>query len=361
MITGPLGVVALQDSAYDDCPGSTARSLSGDKGIHVGSRTTNGDGETSVPATHATSTGDWLYPVFEGTGRRFGGANATGRPARYSEYRRGLLTRKISAGEGPLESGFRSMRPGDTLWLYADKGVGVVGRATVQRLTGRPEPHVDFTLDPAPSRILAQDPVSDRLVRRALPGVIDGPVPLFDHTDLLESFDWWLHELDDRDERRLEPLGVPSMRPVLQNRPSLLDEPSLAALVRVLRSQDLDLGVLSTRETGPVIVGRGDAQLVVGGLVIGGSATMPVQALRAAGVLAWSAWSLAQRVPGLDLEPIVWFAYRKAPSADVVRFLEYQGHSVSWLQNGQIEFGPRTRLRWQSRQGDAAGLFARRA
>jgi hypothetical protein len=88
---------------------------------------------------------------------------------------------------------------------------------------------------------------------------------------------------------------------------------------------------------------------------------MPVQALRSAGVLAWNAWSLAQRVPGLNLEPIVWFACRKAPSADVVRFLEYQGHFVSWLQNGQIEFGPRTRLRWQSRAGEATGLFVRRA
>jgi hypothetical protein len=253
------------------------------------------------------------------------------------------------------------MRPGDTLWLYADKGVGVVGRATVEQLAGRPEPHVVFTLDRAPSLILAQDPVSAQLVRRALPGVIDGPVPLLEHAELLDSFEWWLNDLDGRDERRLEPLGVPTLRPAVQSRPALLDDPSLAALVRVLRAQDLALGVLTTRETGPMIVGRGDSQLVVGSLVSGGSATMPVQALRSAGVLAWNAWSLAQRVSGLDLEPIVWFACRKPPSADVVRFLEYQGHSVSWLQNGQIEFGPRTRLRWQSRQGDAAGLFVRRA
>jgi hypothetical protein len=324
----------------------------------VGSPTTNGDG---VSTAAATTGGDWLYPVFEGTGRRFGGAHATGRPFRYSEYRRGLLARKISVGEGPLESGFRSMRPGDTLWLYADKAVGVVGRATVARLTGRPEPHVVFRFDRTPSRILAEDPVSAQLVRRALPGVIDGPVPLLEHPELLESFEWWLNELDDRDAHRLEPLGVPPMRSVLQSRPSLLDEPSLGALVRTLRGQDLALGVLSTRETGAVIVGRGDSQLVVGGLVSGGTATMPVQALRSAGVLAWNAWSLAQRVPGLDLEPIVWFACRKPPSADVVRFLEYQGHSISWLQNGQTEFGPRTRLRWQSRQSETAGLFVRRA
>jgi hypothetical protein len=327
----------------------------------VGTPATNGAGGSGAPVTNAASTGDWLYPVFEGTGRRFGAAHATGRPARYGEYRRGLLARKISVGEGPLESGFRSMRPGDALWLYADKGVGVVGRATVVHLTGRPEPHVEFTLDRPPCRILAQDPVSDQLVRRALPGVIDGPVPLLEHPELRESFEWWLNDLGDRDERRLEPIDVPPMRPALESRSSLLDEPSLAALVRTLRAQDFALGVLNTRETGPMIVARGDSRLVVGSLAAGGSATLPVQALRSAGVLAWNAWSLAQRMPGLDLEPIVWFACRKAPNADVVRFLEYQGHSVSWLQNGQTEFGPRTRLRWQSRQGEATGLFVRRA
>ncbi len=327
----------------------------------MGSPTTNGDSDPGVPVTQAAAAGEWLYPAFERTGRRFGGTHGPGRPARYSEYRRGVLARTISAGEGPLESGFRSMRPGDTLWLYADKGVGVAGRATVVRLTGRPEPRVEFTLDRAPSRVLAQDPVSAQLVRRALPGVIDGPISLLEHPELRRSLEWWVHELGDRDERRLEPIGVPPMRRVLRDRAALLDEPSLAALVRTLRAQDLALGVLSTRETGPMIVGRGELQLVVGGLVSGGSAIVPVQALRAAGVLAWNAWSLAQRVPGLELEPIVWFACRKAPNADVVRFLEYQGHSVSWLQNGQIEFGPRTRLRWQSRQSETAGLFARRA
>lgn len=321
----------------------------------------NGDGEPGAATPNPASLGDWLYPVFEGTGRRFEGPHVTSRPARFSEYRRGVMARTITKGEGPLESGFRSMRPGDTLWLYADRGVGVVGRARVVRLQGRPEPHVEFALDRAPTRVLAQDPVTAQLVQLALPGVIDGPVPLLEHPEVRERFEWWLHDLGVQDQQRLEPIGVPPMRRVLESRSSLLDEPSLAALVRTLRSQDLALGVLRPRETGPLIVGLGDSELVVGGLVSGGSATIPIQALRTAGVLAWNAWSLAQRVPGPDVEPIVWFACRNAPSADMVRFLEHQGHSVSWLQNGQTEFGPHTRLRWPTRPAEATGRFVRRA
>lgn len=132
----------------------------------------------------------WIYPIFDGSGRQFLGPGGARVRARYPDYRRALLAGRITRGEGPLESGFRSIREGDLLWLYADHEVGVVGRARVSKLTGRPAPWVTFTLDRPASRVLAQDPLTGSLLRRGFTGVIDGPAPLADHPQAREGLEW---------------------------------------------------------------------------------------------------------------------------------------------------------------------------
>jgi hypothetical protein len=293
----------------------------------------------------------WVYPILDGTGRRFSGpANAECR-TRYTDYRRALLDGRITRGEGPLESGFRSMGEGDVLWLFAGVDVGVVGRARVSKLAGRPAPWVTFTLDRPASRVLAQDPVPGNLVRRGFASVIDGPVPLADHPEVYDGLGWWVDQLDERDRRRLEPIGVSSLRHALTREPSLLDPPALGALVRTLRSQDLAVGVSTEPDGVARIVGLNGKLLVMGLAVPGSQAAVPSDVIRSVGMLVWSGWSLAQHAPNLGLEPHLFLACKKAPSVELVRFLEDQHHLVLWVHGEQIDFGPRTRLRWQSGLG----------
>jgi hypothetical protein len=297
----------------------------------------------------------WVYPIVDGTGRRFTGPADAECRTRYTDYRRALLAGRITRGEGPLESGFRSMGEGDVLWLFAGD-VGVVGRARVSRLVGRPAPWVRFTLDRPASRVLAQDPVPANLIRRGFTGVIDGPVPLADHPEACDGLEWWVDQLDERDRRRLEPIGVPSLRHTLTRRPSLLDPPALGALVRTLRSRDLAVGVDTEPDGGPRIVGLNGKVVVVGVAVPGSQAAVPSDVVRSVGMLVWSGWSIAQRAPRRGLEPHLFVACKKAPSVELVRFLEDQHHLVLWVRGDQIDFGPRTRLRWQSGLGEARPL-----
>jgi hypothetical protein len=317
---------------------------------------------TASESTMTSSTrAEWLYPILDGAGRRFSGPKGTMRGLDYADYRRAVLAGRIDGGSGALESGFRSMKVGDCLWLFLDTGVGVIGRGTVVSLSGRPEPYVEFTLDRDETAILAQDPVSSDLVRRSLPGVIEGPVPLVQHEELARGLAWWIDGLGERDQRWLEPFGVPPLRSVLARQPSLLNEPSLAALVRALRSRDLALGLVTVPDLGPALVACDDSVLIVGRGVNGGPGARPTQALKSLGLLAWSAWSLAQPTSGEKREPVVWLACRTPPTADFVHFVEHLGHSISWVQNGQHEFGPRTRLRWQSPLGKAGLPLEQRA
>jgi hypothetical protein len=315
----------------------------------------------SESAIRTSTRAEWLYPVLDDAGRRFAGPKGPMRGLDYADYRRAVLAGRIDRGSGALESGFRSMKTGDCLWLFLDTGVGVIGRGTVVGLNGRPEPFVEFTLDRDESQILAQDPVSSELVHRSLRGVIEGPVPLAQHAELAGGLAWWIGGLGERDERWLEPIGVPPLRQVLARQPAVLNEPSLAALVRALRTRDLALGLVTVPDLGPAVVACDDGVLIVGRGVNGGPGARPTQALKSLGLLAWSAWSLAQPASGHKLEPVVWLACRTPPTADFVHFVEHLGHSISWVQNGQHEFGPRTRLRWQSPLGKADLPLERRA
>jgi hypothetical protein len=233
------------------------------------------------------------------------------------------------------------------LWLFADGDAGVVGRATVGEVFGRPEPRVRFTLDRPTSRVLAQDPLPCTLVRRSLPRPHAGPVSLAQHTGLTQGLEWWVELLDDRDERRLEPLGVPTLRRVAGRRASLLNDPSLAGLVRTLRSLDFAVGVHAESATTSFLVGLGERRLVVGCLVRGGQTAQPTPAvLRTIAAVGWRAWSLKEQLPAASLEADQWFAFSRVPHPQLVRFLEAGDHSVSWFQGGHMELGPRTRLRW---------------
>jgi hypothetical protein len=291
--------------------------------------------------------GHWLYPILPGTGRRFSGRTVT-TGSRFEEYRRAIVGAKVSRGEGPLESGFLTIRPGDVLWLYAGDELGVVGRAVVRELEGRPEPRVAFRLDRAASRVLALDPVPGPLARRRLPAPLDHPVALADHPELAAGFEWWVDHLDERDQRRLDPIGVPSLRQAITKNKALLDEPTFAGLVRTLRALDLALGIPNRRDGDADLVARNGTVLVVGRVVDGAQAATPNRVLDEVGATGWCGWSLAERAPELDLEPHLWFACTRQPTARLIAFMEDQGDSISWFQGGRVELGPRTRLRWQA-------------
>lgn len=311
-------------------------------GDDVNGRGDNGDG-SAVP-TSAAPLHHWLYPMLAGGPGHFEGSDRRYR-ADFDVYRRAAMAGRILRGEGPLAAGFRSIREHDMLWLFAGEA-GVVGRATVREVFGRPEPRVRFTLDRPTSRILAQDPLPGALVRRSLPRPHHGPVSLVEHPGLTEGLEWWVELLDDRDQRRLDPLGVPTLRRVIARRPALLNDPSLAGLVRTLRTFDCAVGV-HTEGTASYLVGLGERRLVVGCLVRGGQAAQPTPAvLRTIAAVGWRAWSLKEQLAAPTLEPNEWFAFSRVPHPHLVRFLEDADHSVSWFQGGQMELGPRTRLRW---------------
>jgi hypothetical protein len=293
----------------------------------------------------------WLYPILPGTGRRLSGRSVTC-GTRFEEYRRAVVGAKVSRGEGPLESGFLSIRPGDILWLYAGDDLGIVGKAEVTDTEGRPEPRVSFALDRAASRTLALDPVPGALARRRLPAPLDHPIPLAEHPELSRGFEWWVDHLDERDQRRLEPIGVPSLRQAMQRSKTILDEPTFAGLVRTLRALDLALGVPGRSDGDADLVARNGNVLIVGRVVDGAQAATPTRVLDEIGSTAWCGWSLAERAPDLDLEPHLWFACTRQPSAKLIAFTEDQGDSISWIQNGRVELGPRTRLRWQAEAAD---------
>jgi len=310
----------------------------------VNGRGGNGD-ESAVPTSSAPMH-HWLYPMLAGGPGHFEGSDRRYR-SDFEVYRRAAMAGRILRGEGPLAAGFRSIREHDVLWLFAGVDAGVVGRGTVREVFGRPEPRVRFTLDRATSRILAQDPLPGALVRRSLPRPSHGPTPLAEHAGLAEGLDWWVELLDDRDQRRLAPLGVPTLRQVIARRTSLLADPSLAGLVRTLRSFDFAVGVHTERTSGSYLVGLGEHRLVVGCLIRGGQSAQPTPSvLRTIASVGWRAWSLKEHLSDAPVEANQWFAFSRVPHPHLVRFLEEGDHSVSWLQGGQMELGPRTRLRW---------------
>jgi len=145
---------------------------------------------------------------------------------------------------------------------------------------------------------------------------------------------------------------VPSLRQVLQRDRALLTRSALAGLVRTLRTHDLALGVPTGRDAAADLIARNGHLLVLGRVVTTTRNGPPQEALDAVGPLTWQGWNLAERAAELQLEPHLWFACTKAPGGDAVRFLEAHDYSVSWVDRDRMEFGPRTRLRWQPGAAD---------
>ena len=186
-------------------------------------------------------------------------------------------------------------------------------------------------------------------MRRSLTKVAHGPVSLVEHPGLTQGLDWWVEQLDDRDRRRLEAVGVPTLRRVIARQPSLLNDAGMAGMVRMLRSFDFAVGVRTQRTGPPYLIGLGERRLVVGCLVRGGQGATPSPgALRTFASVAWCGWSIVEQTPSLALELNQWFMFGRTPHPELVRFLEDGDHSVSWFQSGHMELGPRTRLRWLS-------------
>ncbi len=297
-----------------------------------------------MPAPAVDRPREWLYPNHGGGWRLChtdGSAVARSEPA----WRAAALAGRLVHGSGPLEAGFLSLRTGDVLWLYESDERGVIGRAVVELVAGRPAPHIEFLVDRAATRVLALDPVPGSLVRRQLGTRIDVPIRLDPRAVVTEGLHWWLDHLGDRDAQRLAPFDVTPLRAASAQQRGLLCASPIAATARALRAHDFALGFPQGRLRIADLVGH-DGETMVGVRVLdAGRGAFPRTALEAIGPLDWSTWSLAHGVdPPLAVH--CWLVCRGRPSGDLVRFMEDHGHSLAWSDDGRVEAGPRTRLRW---------------
>ena len=313
-------------------------------GDHVDGRGGNGDG--SAEPTSSAPTHHWLYPMLAGGPGHFEGSDRRYR-ADFEVYRRAAMAGRILRGEGPLAAGFRSIREHDVLWLFAGGEAGVVGACHGPRglraaraegpLHARPCDVSDPGPGPGPgcARPSVPPPGSARsgLARRAR-----GP------------------------HRGARVVGRPARRPrPAASRPTRCPDASTGSSRGARRcsttraspgscarcaSFDFAIGV-RTEGNASYLVGLGERRLVVGCLVRGGQDAQPTPAvLRTIAAVGWRAWSLKEQLGAATLEPNEWFAFSRAPHPQLVRFLEDGDRSVSWFQGGQMELGPRTRLRW---------------
>lgn len=286
--------------------------------------------------------GHWLYPL-SGTGRRF--TTATGSfAAEYRKLRNAALSGAVREGSGPFERGFLTVANGDLLWLHDP--VGIVGLARVIAHSGRPSPTVTFRVERGPTRVLVQDPVPASLLRRWLRSSPRQPVELSHDNILTEGLVWWLDQLDARDRHRLEPIDVPTLREVAMRHRDRLDDATVAATVRALRSRDLAVGLPTGKTRAADVVARNGDRLVVCRIVreFGDRGRRTV--LESLGGLAWYGRSLADAAPRLGLRPDLWLVFTQAPSDDLVRFLEDEGRSVAWQEGAELRLSAATMQRW---------------
>ena len=288
---------------------------------------------------------EWLYPLTEGPEGTSFGQDAGRCSGRFADYCRAVTSNRISRGEGPLQAAFRSMGVGDVLWLYAGRDVGIVGRGTVRKLRGRPEPRVTFGLDRTASRLLAQDPMPGSVVRRWLSGPMDRPLPLAEHAELTERLASWIEDLEEDDRRRLEPLGVASLRQALRRNPSLLEDPPFGAFTRMLRARGMAIGVPGS-PSGVSVVACDDQALVVA-RIVEASKTAGRRVLESVGLLGWYGRSLALDRSNEASTPTIWHVFGNPPPADLVAFLEDVGNFVGWSENDSLALGPLTKPRWE--------------
>jgi hypothetical protein len=285
---------------------------------------------------------DWLYPVTQGGSAAYFGRD-TGCSGDLAEFRRVVTASRIVHGEGPLWSGYRSLRVGDALWLYGGTEIGIMGRATVRKLERNPEPRVRFALDRPTSRTLVLDPMPASMARRSLPGPIDRPIPLAEHPELRERLQWWIEELETDDRARLEPLGLRTLRHALRHDPSPLRSPGFSAAVRMLRARQLAIGV-PPASSGVTLVGCDDQALVVASQVRTPTGATPRQVLQSVGLFAWYGRSLPWTGSG-GSAPSVFLVFESAPSAALVTCLEDLGTFVCWAEGDGLELAPTTRRR----------------
>lgn len=308
------------------------------------------DGEGAVPATgHGPQ--EWLYLIPEVPNGTFFGTDRA--CSRFVDYRRAVTSTSISRGEGPLQAGFLSMRVGDILWLCGAGDIGIMGRGTVRKLVRRPEPWVTFALDRTVSRVLAQDPMPASIARRWLSGPINRTMQLPERSELHTRLQWWIGEVEQDDQRRLEALEVPSLRQTLRAEPSRLDCPSLSAFVRMLRAREMAIGMPSA-PSGASIVACDDRVLVVAS-VVQPSKTAGRRTLESIGPLGWYGRSLAQNGSNRGLTPHIWLVFANPPPADFVAFLEDAGNFVGWSEGDNLLLGPLTKSRWEATSRVHAG------
>jgi hypothetical protein len=291
----------------------------------------------------------WLYSMGEGSGAAF--LRGNDRLDRYSEYRTAIVAGALRTGEGPLDSGFLSIRAGDVFWLYGGDHLGIVGRGTVKEIRGRPDARVTFTVDRAESRVLVLDPIPAGPVRRRVRVTRSGALPLSDHPAASQGFQWWLDRLGERDQHQLERFDVTPLRDVIARRPSRLHDDALVGLIRALRIQGLGIGLTPARVAADVVAANDDS-LVVGLALASDRSGVPRQLLDVLGELEWFGWSLTE---GYARAVHLWVGYPSEPRPDVVNFLEQQGHSVSWLRGSHIEMSAATAKRWQTGAHDPRG------
>lgn len=286
--------------------------------------------------------GHWLYPL-SGTGRRL--TTSTGSfAADHRKLRSAALAGTIREGSGPFDRGFLTVATGDLLWLHDP--VGIVGLARVIEHSGRPTPSVTFRVERAPTRVLVQDPVPTALLRRWLRSSPRQPVELSHDHVLTEGLHWWLAQLDARDQHRLGPIGVSSLREVAIRHRDRLDDATVAATVRAFRSRDLAVGLPTGKGRVADLVARNGDRLAIARVVREAGDRGRRAVLESLGNLSWYARTLVGEAPELGLRPDLWLVFTQSPAEDLVRFLEDDGRSVAWQEGAELRLSAATVERW---------------
>jgi hypothetical protein len=291
---------------------------------------------------------EWLVPVSRYT--RF--TTAAGRVLKpsFATLQEAALADRIERIVCDVRGPLVDIRAGDQVWCYTPElevGVFAVGRA--RRPTATKKPTVTVAVDRGRTRVFASDPLPAAVVRRWVPELRQGAVPLMSRPRALTVLDGWQRERAERDAELLTPLRVTPWRKA--TRASGDDQPArdpvIGPIARLLRSQDFALGLapISARRRG--LVARRVREVVVIDVQRIRATKGREEALAALGPLREFRWRFERDPRDLRLRGSLWMAFTAKPHDEVVDFLEDEQVLVSWPQRtGFVELTDRSKQHW---------------
>lgn len=292
--------------------------------------------------------GAWLVPVSPHL--RF--VQSNGRPVEntFGKLQDAGLGARLGTAICEVRGSLVDVAAGDQIWFYIDDleaGVFAFGRA---RRPTKAKGTVTITIDRARTRVLAADPLPAVTIRRWLPELRLGAVPLDLRPRALTVLEGWQGERADRDAEMLGGLGVTTWRAAIKG-PSAKQparDDVYGPIARLLRSQDFAVGMYDGDGTEPWLVARRVRDVVIIDVERTRGVQARLAALGAIGALREFKWRIEREsVRELKLRGSLWMAFVNKPHEDVVTFLEDEEVLVSWQQrNGAVELTDRSKQRW---------------